>query len=641
MKQVLARAAMTFCIACALLVCVCEVWASVVILRESFETPTVIANRKMYDMSRAWKTDVTRGCLTLYYSSAQDSLPSGLECSLPTTDDEVQEREMQLNFMGGGSEMSNSLFVAYAVGPGKGLSLPTLPSGNVPNDRTGYIVRFIRHGDGTNEVKFYRNDAGWVKELQNAWLSSNPITTLRKIAIRHTKQGRHVITALFDTGSLIEHRFGFEDSAYPPGKAHRGLQVIAKGHAYRIENPLYIVTDTWLVTDFLSTKQDGKVPRSARFEDTGAPPQIRISDVPRLLETASYAFKRRDFKTTRHHCLTILRADSSNVNALYLLGHAEMELADMIGANMHLTQAHNILGRQAKPDQALLADVLNALGTLYKDKDPHKAETFYLRSIGLRESIPIASGLNLAGYLHELATFYVAQKRLSDAEPVFRRAINIIEGKGGPLLPDLDRSLFGLARLYHARKQYDRAEPVYRRSLGIREKHFGSAHSEVATVLDALAEIYRAQRRINEEGPLVKRWLEIMGKELGTSHPEYAKRLNYLATFYINTGRASDAIPLLQESLATREKLLGPNHIEVAESLNNLGVVYMRYGRLREAEPLLKRSLEIRERAFGQNHPILLNALDNLTLLCNQMGHKLIADSYASRAALIRRIAKK
>jgi tetratricopeptide (TPR) repeat protein len=62
--------------------------------------------------------------------------------------------------------------------------------------------------------------------------------------------------------------------------------------------------------------------------------------------------------------------------------------------------------------------------------------------------------------------------------------------------------LNNLARLYEAQGRYADAEPLYRRSLQIREKALGAAHPDVGASLNGLAGLYRAQGRYAEAEPL-------------------------------------------------------------------------------------------------------------------------------------------
>ena len=69
--------------------------------------------------------------------------------------------------------------------------------------------------------------------------------------------------------------------------------------------------------------------------------------------------------------------------------------------------------------------------------------------------------------------------------------------------------------------RYAEAEPLYRRSLEIREKQLGADHPDVAHSLNNLAGLYQAMGRYAEAEPLYKRSLEIREKQLGPTTPTW------------------------------------------------------------------------------------------------------------------------
>ena len=64
--------------------------------------------------------------------------------------------------------------------------------------------------------------------------------------------------------------------------------------------------------------------------------------------------------------------------------------------------------------------------------------------------------------------------------------------------PCLATSLNNLAEFYRAQGRYTEAEPLYQRARAITEKPFGPEHPNVTPTLNNLAELYRAQGR-NED----------------------------------------------------------------------------------------------------------------------------------------------
>ena len=121
-----------------------------------------------------------------------------------------------------------------------------------------------------------------------------------------------------------------------------------------------------------------------------------------------------------------------------------------------------------------------------------------------------------------LATFAVAQDtawekymkagteayqkgRYSDAEEQFKAALKEAEKFREQGLR-VGGSLNSLALLYHAQGKYAEAEPLFRRALPILEKALGPQHPLVAGSLDDLALAHKEQGKYGEAEPL---WLSL------------------------------------------------------------------------------------------------------------------------------------
>ncbi len=160
-----------------------------------------------------------------------------------------------------------------------------------------------------------------------------------------------------------------------------------------------------------------------------------------------------------------------------------------------------------------------------------------------------------------------------------------------------------LAWLYMAMGKYTEAEPLYKRSLEIKEKALGPDHPSVATTLNNLASLYKRQGKYEEAEPLYKRSLEITEKALGPNHPSVATTLNNLAEIYWKQGKYEKTESLLLRCLDIWEKALGKEHPNIATFLHNLAELYRLQSMYEEAEPLYKRALEILRRTFPNGHP--------------------------------------
>jgi CHAT domain-containing protein len=201
-----------------------------------------------------------------------------------------------------------------------------------------------------------------------------------------------------------------------------------------------------------------------------------------------------------------------------------------------------------------------------------------------------------------------------------------------------------LAALHVNLGRYADAEPLFRRSLEIREKQLGRDHPNLGDSLDVaeslinLANLYCELGRYADAEPHFRRGLEILEKQLGRDHPYVANSLNNLANLYSALGRYADAESLYRRSLEIKEKQRGRDHPDVAGSLNNLAILYCKLGRYAEAELLYRRSLAIYEKQRGSNHPDVVLSLNNLATLFAALGRWDEADDAVDRR---RRIARR
>ena len=72
--------------------------------------------------------------------------------------------------------------------------------------------------------------------------------------------------------------------------------------------------------------------------------------------------------------------------------------------------------------------------------------------------------------LNNVARLYVELARYREAEPLFKRALEIWEKFLGPDHPDLGIALNGMALLYVTLGRYGEAEHLFQRDLAIKEK---------------------------------------------------------------------------------------------------------------------------------------------------------------------------
>ena len=232
---------------------------------------------------------------------------------------------------------------------------------------------------------------------------------------------------------------------------------------------------------------------------------------------------------------------------------------------------------------------------------------------------------NIGEYHHGRAVY-------AEAEPLFRRALEIRGNKLGSEHPDVAYSLNNLAFVLKAKGNLAEAEPLFHRALAMREEKLVPDHLDIAISLNNLAGLLKAKGNLVEAEPLYRRSLAMREEKLGPEHPDVATSLNNLAALLREKGDLAEAEPLFHRALAIREDKLGPDHPDVAQSLNNLAALLHEKGNYVEAETLYRRALQINEDKLGLDHPYVANILNNLAELLRKKGNLAEAELLYHRA---------
>jgi tetratricopeptide (TPR) repeat protein len=141
----------------------------------------------------------------------------------------------------------------------------------------------------------------------------------------------------------------------------------------------------------------------------------------------------------------------------------------------------------------------------------------------------------------------------------------------------------GLLRATHPLAE---AEPLYRRALEIDEKSFGLDHPNVAEDLNNLASLLCATNRRVRRSRFTAGPLRSMKRASARIIPRCQFASNNLAALYYNQGQYAKAEPLYNRALAIWEKTLGPEHPNVKGCLEDYALVLRKMGRSEEATRL-------------------------------------------------------
>jgi tetratricopeptide (TPR) repeat protein len=239
-----------------------------------------------------------------------------------------------------------------------------------------------------------------------------------------------------------------------------------------------------------------------------------------------------------------------------------------------------------------------------------------------------------ARLLNEAAVYLFERARYSEAEPLYRMAMEIRQKVLGPDDLATAASMNNLAVLYNSQGRYEEAEQLIRRALAARELAQGPEHPDTLNSLNNLAELYRSQGRYAQAEPLYLRAVAAKEKVLGPEHPSTLASLNNLAELYRSQGRYAEAEPLYVRTIEAKERVIGAGHPDTLISLNNLAALYRSEGRYDEAAPLYARALAGMEAVLGLKHPNTITVAKSYADLLRRLGRS--GEARAIEARLLR-----
>jgi tetratricopeptide (TPR) repeat protein len=279
-----------------------------------------------------------------------------------------------------------------------------------------------------------------------------------------------------------------------------------------------------------------------------------------------------------------------------------------------------------------LGIALNNLGLLYFETARYSAaEPLFRRAIPILEKVKGRDHLSTARTLSNLAKVYRKQGKYLESKKLLERVVLIRRQELGALHPDLARSLDTLAAVSSDLRQFDRAERLSREALAIWEV-VGTDQVEAAACLNNLAQLLARSKRYGEAKTLHLRALSTKEKRLGPDHPQVAQSLNNLAALCRAMGDPVQARAFCRRGLEIREKSMGPDHPDVAESLTEMAALDFSQGRYDNTRELLQRSLKVREKALGAEHPDVARSLLNYAALLRKTNEKTEAKRLEVRA---------
>lgn len=193
-----------------------------------------------------------------------------------------------------------------------------------------------------------------------------------------------------------------------------------------------------------------------------------------------------------------------------------------------------------------LADLYRVMGRPAEEVEPLLA-----KGVEINRKIRGVDHIDYANSLSMLATFYLDNKRLTEAETLYVQALKIYKNAMQDEDPNYSTMLNNLVALYIYMSRYAEAEPLQVQAINIHKKTLGTDHLSYTALLNTLAILYDAMGRYSEAESLLVQAVDINKKMLMEDHPNYSNSLNNLGLFYYNINHYSEAAPFFVKALIT------------------------------------------------------------------------------------------
>jgi tetratricopeptide (TPR) repeat protein len=270
----------------------------------------------------------------------------------------------------------------------------------------------------------------------------------------------------------------------------------------------------------------------------------------------------------------------------------------------------------------LLVRTYHNMASLYCYQGQHNpAEEYCDRALAVIERMEntgissVMSAMDQKGIaivLDRLGQTYTDQQRISDAERVFLKAIDIAQKALGSESYHVATIMNNLAYLYSANGYYDDTENLYKTSISILEATLGPQHAEV----DSLSHL-----PLTPSSPTLDYLhLHLHLRFLICSFSlQVGVTIGNLAVLYKRQGKFEDAAPLFERALEITKHQLGPDHPKLSDIYYNIHSMYFKQQKWDKALPYLEKSIAIDEKVFGPFHPEVLQSKMELEALRNKV----------------------
>lgn len=169
-----------------------------------------------------------------------------------------------------------------------------------------------------------------------------------------------------------------------------------------------------------------------------------------------------------------------------------------------------------------------------------KAEQLFLKAVHEAERFGLKDA-RVGTTLNSLGLVYRAEKKYSDAENAYRRALVILEGAYGPETVDVANVNFNIGTVLREQGKEAAALPFLQKTLSSYEALLGGSSIKTGAVLCLIGDTYRGMKDYPKAAVNLKRCADIREADGGMQNPELAEALHSLALTFAGQGKFANA----------------------------------------------------------------------------------------------------
>ncbi|MBI2723253.1 MAG: tetratricopeptide repeat protein [Bacteroidetes bacterium] len=148
---------------------------------------------------------------------------------------------------------------------------------------------------------------------------------------------------------------------------------------------------------------------------------------------------------------------------------------------------------------------------------------------------------------------------------------------------NLTKLKINLSNIYRLQKKYSEAETIYLRAIEIKEKKLG-AHPDLAHLKKGLAQLYMEMKRPAEAEKLLVSAFDINKRKLGESHPATISTQQELANFYRYNNNPVKSLELITKVVEKKKIIYGEEHPNFIQALEDMALTQWQNNKIEGAE---------------------------------------------------------